>query len=203
MKTKDKDLTLNEKKSSQDNYSKPSDEPTSKRPCSNPENICLNEKDALDKPSDSSIQTDSGAQDKSRENDVSSQKNHAFDAKNFLESYWYALSGLKLIVTNERNFRIQLVTTISVVVMGLFFRINHDDWVLLFVVTGIVLIAESFNSVIEAVCDTVSQEYRVNIRYAKNVSAGAVLVGAMISFVTGVIIFAPYVMEFLSEFLPI
>jgi diacylglycerol kinase len=130
------------------------------------------------------------------------QKNYAFDAKNFFESYWYALSGIKLIITNERNFRIQLITVILVIGLGLFFQVSHTDWVFLSLVTALVLISESFNSVIEAVCDTVSQEYRVNIRYAKNVSAGAVLVSAMVSLVTGIIIFAPYVLEFLAEVLP-
>jgi diacylglycerol kinase len=126
------------------------------------------------------------------------QKNHAFDARNFFESYWYALSGLKLIITNERNFRIQLVMIALVTVLGFILRISHNDWILLFLVMGLVLISEAFNSVIEAVCDTVSQEYRVNIRYAKNVSAGAVLLSAGVSVVTGTIIFAPYVLDLLN-----
>lgn len=159
------------KANSDDSGSSPSEKG---RKCSNPENICMPE-------------------------EIINQKNRSFDAKNFFESYWYALSGIKLIIQNERNFRIQLVTTILVIFLGLFFNVNHDDWAILALVTALVLVAESFNSVIEAVCDTISQEYRINIRYAKNVSAGAVLVSAGVSLIAGVVIFAPYVLDFLTE----
>ena len=56
-----------------------------------------------------------------------------------------------------------------------------------------------FNSVIEALCDTISQEYRVNIKYAKDVSAGAVLVSAILSVILGTIIFLPYILDLLFK----
>lgn len=126
-------------------------------------------------------------------------KNHKFDAKNFFESYKYAWSGLGLIVKNERNFRIQIAFSIVITLMGLFFDITHTDWVAIAVLIALVLVAEAFNSVIEAICDTVSQDYRVNIRYAKDVSAGAVLLSAIVSAVAGGIIFFPYIWELFLE----
>lgn len=145
-------------------------------PCSAPENICMNLSD-LD------------------------QKNHKYDARNFLESSHFALSGIALIIRNERNFRIQLCMTLIIVVLGIVLDVTHFDWVALAMVTALVLISEAFNSVIEAVCDTVSQEYRVNIRYAKNVSAGAVLVSASVSAITGIIIFYPYLWDIIKNIL--
>ncbi|MBN2100741.1 diacylglycerol kinase family protein [Candidatus Dojkabacteria bacterium] len=142
--------------------------------CSCPENICYVEEN-------------------------SNRKNHKYDARNFFESYRFAVSGLKLILKNERNFRIQIVALALVVVGGLILGIGHSDWVALALVAGLVLISEAFNSVIEAVCDTVSKEYKVNIRYAKDVSAGAVLVSSIASAVTGLIIFWPYLWNLLKE----
>jgi diacylglycerol kinase len=55
-----------------------------------------------------------------------------------------------------------------------------------------VIVSETINSAIEALCDTVSLDYKVNIKYAKDVSAGAVLVSAIVSVITGIIIFLPY-----------
>ena len=139
--------------------------------CSAPENICV---------------------------DVENGKNHQYDARNYFESQRFAFSGLKLILRNERNFRIQVVSAIGVVVAGLLFNISHQDWVALFVVIAIVLVTEAFNSVVEAICDTISKDYRINIKYAKDVSAGAVMVSAIVSLVAGVIIFSPYIWELLT-----
>lgn len=62
-----------------------------------------------------------------------------------------------------------------------------------------VLISESINSAIEALCDTVSQDFKINVKYAKDVSAGAVLVSALVSVFTGIIIFLPYVIDFVKN----
>ena len=143
--------------------------------CSNPENICIDG------------------------SSTSRGKNHKYEAKNYLESQKFALSGLRLIFKNERNFRTQLIFAVLVIVAGIMLNIEHRDWISLFLLTTLVLVAEAFNSVIEAVCDTISQEFKVNIRYAKDVSAGAVLITAMVSAVSGLIILGPYILEFLQN----
>jgi diacylglycerol kinase len=117
----------------------------------------------------------------------------------FRYSSKHAIRGIWTILKNERNFQIQIVTAIIVVFFGLFFDISHRDWIAVGFLIALVLISEAFNSVIEAVCDTVSKEYRVNIKYAKDVSAGAVLVSAILSVILGLIIFVPYVISFLES----
>ena len=64
-----------------------------------------------------------------------------------------------------------------------------------------VFISESINSAIEALCDTVSLDYKVNIKYAKDVSAGAVLVSALVSVITGMLVFIPYIFDFVKNLL--
>jgi len=61
--------------------------------------------------------------------------------------------------------------------------------------------SEVINSAIEALCDTISQDFKINIKYAKDVSAGAVLVSAFVSVVTGLIVFLPYLIDFAKNFL--
>lgn len=153
--------------------------------CSVPENICVD------------VDGD-GVTETSRE---TNEKNHKYFAKSYLESQQYALTGLRLIFVNERNFKIQLVLAILVIVAGFVFNLSHQDWVALTLVIALVLVTEAFNSVIEAICDTISKEYRVNIKYAKDVSAGAVLLSAVLALFAGVIIFSPYVWELLIEIL--
>ncbi len=120
-------------------------------------------------------------------------KNNKYKAESFFKSQGHARSGLRLIFKNERNFRIDLIMAFIVVLAGIAFEISYTDWIALSLVISMVFVAETINSAIEALCDTVSLDYKVNIKYAKDVSAGAVLVTALVSVITGLIIFMPYV----------
>lgn len=119
--------------------------------------------------------------------------------QSIFKSQKHAFDGIFSIVRNERNFRIQLVVAVVVISIAYLLKISHTDWVAVGFLIAIVLISEAFNSVIEAVCDTISQEYRVNIKYAKDVSAGAVLLSAMLSVTLGIIIFLPYILEIILK----
>lgn len=128
-------------------------------------------------------------------------KNGKFKSEDFLKSQGYARNGVKLIFRNERNFRIDLVVSILVVIAGFLFDIEHSDWIAISLVISMVFTAEVINSSIEALCDTVSQDYKVNIKYAKDVSAGAVLISAIVSVITGLIVFIPYIIELVQNIL--
>jgi len=122
-------------------------------------------------------------------------KNHKYKAENFFKSQGHARSGIKLIYKNERNFRLDLLFALTAVLAGIAFKISYNDWIAISLVISMVLVAETINSAIEALCDTVSLDYKVNIKYAKDVSAGAVLVSAFVSVITGLIVFMPYLID--------
>jgi diacylglycerol kinase len=124
-------------------------------------------------------------------------KNKFYVPVNWFASFKIALTGLYLIIKNERNFRIQIIIAFFIGILGLFFNYSHQDWINVGFLVCLVLISESFNSVIEALSDTISQEYRVNIKYAKDVAAGAVLISSITSAIAGGIIILPYVLRFL------
>mgnify|MGYP001304278341 FL=1 len=126
-------------------------------------------------------------------------KNESFKTEDFFKSQGYARNGIKLIFKNERNFRVELVITALVILAGVFFKISHFEWIAISLVISMVLISETINSAIEALCDTVSQDFKINVKYAKDVSAGAVLVSALVSVITGLIIFLPYIILFLQK----
>jgi undecaprenol kinase len=118
----------------------------------------------------------------------------------FKESQRHAIKGIKLIIKNERNFRIQLLVALIVIIIGLLLNITHMDWIAVGFLIALVLVTEAFNSVIEAVCDTISKEYRLNIKYAKDVSAGAVLVSTFLSIALGLVIFLPYIIDIIEKY---
>lgn len=119
-------------------------------------------------------------------------KNNKYKAEDFFKSQGHARNGIKLIFKNERNFRTILKVAVVVIIAGFAFQVSYTDWIALCLVISMVIVSETINSAIEALCDTVSLDYKVNIKYAKDVSAGAVLVSALVSVVTGLIIFMPY-----------
>ncbi len=121
-------------------------------------------------------------------------------SKTYFQSQKHAIEGLISIIKNERNFRIQLVVAFFVVILGIILKISYESWIAVGFLIALVLISEAFNSVIEALSDTISNKYDVNIKYAKDVSAGCVLVSAIASVLLGTIIFIPYMMPIITKF---
>lgn len=122
-------------------------------------------------------------------------KNPYYQNVSFRNSIRHATDGLKAIFRDEKNFRNDLVIALLVIMLGILLEISHFDWIAISLVISMVLVSEAMNSVIEAMCDTVSHEFKVNIKYAKDVSAGAVLLSACVSVVIGLMVFIPYIWE--------
>lgn len=122
-------------------------------------------------------------------------------SKTYFQSQKHAVEGLISIIKNERNFRIQLVVAFFVVILGILLKISYQSWIAVGFLIALVLISEAFNSVIEALSDTISNKYDVNIKYAKDVSAGCVFVSAIASVLLGAIIFIPYLIPAISNIL--
>lgn len=128
-------------------------------------------------------------------------KNENKKAGSYWKSQGYALSGLKLIFKNERNFRIQIFFALLILSLSFLFRITHIEWIAVSMLISLVLITEAINSSIEALSDTLSQDFKVNIKYAKDVSAGCVLISALVSVLAGSVIFFPYLLKFFDTVL--
>ena len=126
-------------------------------------------------------------------------KNRDYQNTSFKKSVTHAIEGLKTIIRDEKNFRRDLAIAAVVIVFGLRLKISHSDWIAISLVISMVFISEAMNSVIEAICDTVSAEYKVNIKYAKDVAAGAVLISAIVSIITGLLVFVPYILEVIKR----
>jgi len=124
-------------------------------------------------------------------------KNPYYQNVSFRNSIRHATDGLKSIFRDERNFRNDLIIAVLIIALGFILKISHFDWIAITLVISMVLVSEAINSVIEAMCDTVSHEFKVNIKYAKDVSAGAVLLSAFVSVITGLLVFLPYIWELL------
>lgn len=120
-----------------------------------------------------------------------------FSLKSRLGSFRYAFRGLWLLLRNEHNSRIHLFVAVIAIAMGFTFKIDLREWTILVIVTGIVFLAELFNTSLETICDIVDNKWNEKIRNAKDYSAAAVLVSAIISLAAGGIIFIPKLLDLL------
>jgi len=114
-----------------------------------------------------------------------------FSLKSRLGSFRFAVNGLLLLLKNEHNSRIHLLAAIIAIVMGIIMKIDHYEWSLLIIVIGAVFLTELLNSSIESLADLIDPEFNELIMRAKDYSAAAVLMSAIVAIVVGGLIFIP------------
>ena len=83
------------------------------------------------------------------------------------------LSGFRFAVLHD--FSVTYKVALSVVILAVAFMLRQwVDFMMILTATGLVLVAELFNSAIEAVCDFVETEENDKIRAIKDIAAAAV-----------------------------
>ncbi len=70
-------------------------------------------------------------------------------------------------------------------------KLDHYEWSLLVIVIGIVFLTELLNSSLESLADLINPEWNEMIMRAKDYSAAAVLIAAIVAIVVGGLIFIP------------
>ncbi|MGN0187284.1 MAG: diacylglycerol kinase family protein [Paludibacteraceae bacterium] len=109
----------------------------------------------------------------------------------FFKGFAYAFAGIIAAIRNERNMKFHLFAIVVVITAGVILRISAGEWAVCALCIGMVIGAEMLNTAIEKLADTVSAERNENIRFVKDVAAGAVLVCAIAAACVGLIIFVP------------
>ncbi len=109
----------------------------------------------------------------------------------FLNSFKYAIQGIKHCSIFERNFRIQLVIALLAIVSGIFFKISTVEWLAILFCSSLVLSLEMVNTTIEKLSNVVTEKIHPVIKQVKDIAAGAVFLVSIMSFIIGSIIFLP------------
>lgn len=117
------------------------------------------------------------------------------EPKKIVNSFKYAISGIITGFKEERNMKIHILAVVIVVILGIVLKISKTEWIICLILFGAVISAELFNTAIETVVDIAMPEINEKARIAKDVSAGAVLIQAIISAIIGIIIFAPKILS--------
>ncbi len=114
------------------------------------------------------------------------------DWAKLIASFHFAFSGLWYALRTQRNMRIHVLIATLAIIVGILLRISAVEFAMVFVAIITVFIAEMFNTVIELTVDLASPEYHPLAKIAKDVSAGAVLLSAMLSVAIGLFVFVPH-----------
>ncbi|HEY9177378.1 MAG TPA: diacylglycerol kinase family protein [Flavipsychrobacter sp.] len=107
-----------------------------------------------------------------------------------LRSIGFAIEGLKQMILTEPNARIHLAITTLVVIAGIITELSMARWLAIVFAISIVWITEAVNTALEKLCDhTCGNEFNAAIKKVKDIAAGAVLIAALCSVITGIIVF--------------
>ena len=118
------------------------------------------------------------------------KQQRSFSVAGRLCSFGYALRGIRVALRTQHNAWIHATATILVCVLGWWTDVSALEWCALLFAIAIVWVAELLNTAFEFLCDAVSPDPHPLVEKAKDVSAGAVLVSALLAAVVAAIIFA-------------
>ncbi|MFS0672845.1 diacylglycerol kinase family protein [Ornithinibacillus sp. 179-J 7C1 HS] len=105
--------------------------------------------------------------------------------------FTFALNGIKEVMKSERNFRLHIISTLLVIIAGIYFDIETIEWVAVFTVIGLVITTEILNTAVEEIINYVKPEIHPAAKKIKDMAAGSVLIASITALVVGFIIFVP------------
>lgn len=125
--------------------------------------------------------------------------------KKTLSGFFNALNGLKAALQIEKNFIFHGFATVMVIIFAVVFETSVTENFILILTVGMVIFAEMVNTAIERVVDLICHEVMKNrlkmdeyneiAKTAKDISAAAVLVTAVMSVIIAAVIFLPKIIN--------
>lgn len=109
--------------------------------------------------------------------------------KHALSGFKYAQEGVLHCFRTQLHMRFHFFTLVAVLLAGLMLNLDNRDMLVLVFAVTLVIVAEMFNTAIEAVVDMITENYNPAAKLAKDVAAGAVLLAAANAVIAGVLIF--------------
>lgn len=111
--------------------------------------------------------------------------------KEFCKGFVYAFCGICRTFWEEKNMRFHFVLSVYMYCYLLiydFFTLSKGDWIAIVLATALVFAAELINTAVEKTVDLCTDEFHPLAKFAKDASAGAVLVCAIGAVVIGVVV---------------
>ena len=111
------------------------------------------------------------------------------------KSFGYAFQGIFNTIRTERNIKIHCAAAILVTIFGIWLQISKTEWMICFILFGLILALELVNTAVEATVDLFTEERKPLAKKAKDAAAGAVLIVPIFAAVIGTLLFIPKLLD--------
>ena len=108
-------------------------------------------------------------------------------------SFKYAGEGILTALKTEPNLKFHCLAAFLIYLLGIYFNISREDWIILVIMMGFVISLELTNTAIETVVNSFTEDIHPAAKKAKDVAAGAVLISAITATIVGILVFLPYI----------
>ncbi len=113
----------------------------------------------------------------------------------YFSAFKYAFEGLVHAYREHPSFKIEVIAAMITVILGVILQISRGEWIIITWVIFSVLVAELLNTAVETALDYLAIEHHVDVKIAKDVAAGAVLLLSIASVIVGGLIFIPHILN--------
>ena len=118
-------------------------------------------------------------------------KSQGFSIRARVRSFRFAMAGISSFFLREHNAWLHFMATIAVFILAALVGVTKTELLALVFAIGFVWVAEMFNTCIERVMDFVSVKQDAEIKFIKDLAAGAVLTAAITALIVGLVVFIP------------
>ena len=112
--------------------------------------------------------------------------------RKLINSFRFAINGIRSVWCEEENFRIEIVIGVIVLLMGFILDLLIIEWIFIIGCIGAVIAAEMLNTAVEDLCNKIEPNADPVIGKIKDIMGGFVLVVSLVSVTIGIIIFSDY-----------
>lgn len=114
--------------------------------------------------------------------------------KRLQKSLSHAHQGIWHTLLTQPNMLIHIFIAILTTLAAWWLNFSYLEWAILILTITLILILEMINTTAETIVDLVSPNYHELAKIAKDVSAGAVLIGSIGSIIIGILLFSHHLL---------
>jgi len=109
----------------------------------------------------------------------------------------HAFEGMVWAFKTQANYRIHFLLSVLALLASWFLHISYYEFLLILSLVVIGMMVEAINTAIELTTDAIDKEWREDIKFAKDVSAAAMLIFSFGALIIAGIIFVPKILTLL------
>jgi diacylglycerol kinase len=115
-----------------------------------------------------------------------------------VRSFGFAFAGLAVMLRTQPNFVVHTLAAVLALALGAVLGLSPLEFAVIVLTVALVMVVECLNTALETLCDLVSPGVHPLIKRAKDISAAAVLIGAIGSVVIAILVFGPHLVGMLK-----